>query len=204
MQMRREYKVECVTGQPKVNYRETLTARAPFNYTHKKQTGGQGQYGKLIGFLEPLSEEEQAAGETFIFENKIMGNTIPPEYHAGIEKGFKDATEKGIAGYPVVGMKVVVNDGAYHHVDSSEQAFRTCAQGAFREAFKNARPQVLEPVMAVQIEVPSGKWSLSSERRSERDSSVDDLCSLLLTRCFSCCSPLFSFLPQNFKVKWLR
>lgn len=150
--MKREYKVDSIVGQPKVNYRETCSAKAAFNYTHKKQSGGSGQYGKVIGYLEPLPE---GAEENFVFENKIVGNIIPPEFYPAIEKGFKEAVEKGLAGYPVTGVRVVLTDGGYHAVDSNEIAFKTAAHGAFREAFRKATPQILEPVMSVEIEVPS-------------------------------------------------
>jgi elongation factor G len=148
--MKREYKVESIVGQPKVNYRETCSAKASFNYTHKKQTGGQGQYGKVVGFVEPL--EEGSTG--YEFENRLVGNVIPPEFYPGIEKGFRDAVEKGLAGYPVQGVRIVLTDGGFHAIDSSEIAFRTAAVGAFREAFRQAKPQILEPIMAVEIEVP--------------------------------------------------
>jgi len=148
--MKREYKVESIVGQPKVNYRETCSTKATFNYTHKKQTGGQGQYGKVVGYVEPL--EEGATG--YEYENRLVGNVIPPEFYPGIEKGFKDAVEKGLAGYPVQGVRIVLTDGGFHAIDSSEIAFRTAAVGAFREAFRAAKPLILEPVMAVEIEVP--------------------------------------------------
>ena len=164
--MRREYKVETVTGMPKVNYRETCAARADFNYTHKKQSGGAGQYGKVVGYLEPIDDEEPAstattdgvtpaAKPTFVFENRIVGNVIPPEFYPAIERGFREAVEKGLAGYPVVGVRVVITDGGAHPVDSNEIAFRLAAQYAFREGFKAARPIVLEPMMDVEVEVPS-------------------------------------------------
>jgi elongation factor G len=148
--MKREYKVECIVGQPKVNYRETCSTKAAFNYTHKKQTGGQGQYGKVVGYVEPL--EDGSTG--YEFRNQLVGNTIPPEFYPGIEKGFKDAVDKGLAGYPVQGVRIVLTDGGFHAIDSSEIAFRTAALAAFREAFRKAGPKILEPIMGVQIEVP--------------------------------------------------
>jgi elongation factor G len=162
--MRREYKVDSNVGQPKVNYRETCSAKAGFNYTHKKQSGGSGQYGKVVGYVEPL---EEGSAATFEFVNKIVGNVIPPEFYVAIEKGFKEACEKGLAGYPVQGVRIVLEDGGYHAVDSNEQAFKTAAQGAFREAFRKANPQILEPVMAVEIEVPS-EFQVSEERRVDK------------------------------------
>jgi elongation factor G len=149
--MRREYKVDCITGMPKVNYRETCTTRADFNYTHKKQSGGAGQYGKLIGYIEPLPEN---CPYTFEYSNELVGNVIPPEFHIAIEKGFKEAIEKGLAGYPVTGVRIAVTDGAYHAVDSNEIAFKQAAAGGFREGFKKANPVILEPLMAVDVEIP--------------------------------------------------
>jgi len=150
--MKREYKVECIVGQPKVNYRETLSKKATFDYTHKKQSGGAGQYGKVCGWIEPLDEDAET---TFEFDNQIVGNVIPPEFFQAIERGFRESIEKGLAGYPVQGVRVVLNDGAAHAVDSNEIAFRSAAQGAFREAFRQAGPLILEPVMAVNVEVPA-------------------------------------------------
>lgn len=150
--MKREYKVECVTGMPKVNYRETCSSRADFSFTHKKQSGGAGQYAKVVGYLEPLPEDST---EIFAFENKIIGNVIPPEFFPAIEKGFREAIDKGLAGYPVVGVKVTITDGGYHAVDSSEIAFRLASQYAFREGFRAASPIVLEPLMEVECECPS-------------------------------------------------
>merc|ERR1711871_384467 len=152
--IRREYKCELVTGPPRVNYRETITQRYDFEYTHKKQSGGAGQYGKVVGFVEPLPREPGTP--QFEFVNALVGNNIPPEYHSACEKGFKEAQGEGaLTGHPVEGVRVTLTDGQSHVVDSSEMAFRTAARMAFRKAFNFAGPAVLEPVMKVEVVVPS-------------------------------------------------
>ncbi|MGV3605275.1 MAG: elongation factor G [Planctomycetaceae bacterium] len=150
--IRREYKVALEVGAPKVSYREAPTQKAEFNYKHKKQSGGSGQYAHIVGYLEPLPE---GAEEAFVFEENIVGGRIPKNFIPSIEKGFKTVVVKGpLAEYPVVGLKAVVNDGSYHDVDSSDRAFQTCAEGCFREHFKDTKPAILEPIMKVEIEVP--------------------------------------------------
>jgi len=157
--IRREYKVELEVGAPKVSYRESPTRKAEFNFKHKKQTGGSGQYAHIVGWFEPITETTNEEGEeldtTFQFEEEIVGGRIPKNFIPSIEKGFKAVIGKGpIAEYPVVGLKAVVNDGSYHEVDSSDRAFQTCAENCFREHFKDTKPVLLEPVMKVEIECP--------------------------------------------------
>ncbi len=148
--MRREYGAEVTTGQPRVAYRETITKRAEFNYTHKKQTGGSGQYGRVAGYMEPFSEGE------FDFINKVTGGSIPTQFISSCEKGFKSGLEKGaLMEFPVTGIRVEINDGASHTVDSSEMAFQAAARGAFQEAYKKAKPVIHEPIMKVVIETPT-------------------------------------------------
>jgi len=150
--MHREFGVKVQVGPPKVNYREAPTRPAEFNVRHRKQTGGSGQYAHVIGTLGVLGEE---AEETFLFEDHVTGGRIPKEYIPAVEKGFRAGILKGpVAGYPVVGLHVTLNDGSYHEVDSSEMAFRTCALTAMREAFPRTRPVLLEPVMKIEIECP--------------------------------------------------
>jgi elongation factor G len=140
--MRREYKAEVETGQPQVAYRETIMQRAEFNYTHKKQTGGSGQYGNVVGFVEPLE------GKDFEFETRVTGGNIPTEYIPSVEKGMKTAIAKGsLIGFPVTNVKVVLEDGKYHPVDSSDMAFQSAAIGAFRQVYPKAQPTILEPLM---------------------------------------------------------
>jgi elongation factor G len=147
--MRREYNAEVTTGNPRVAYRETITQRADFNYTHKKQTGGAGQFGRIAGYLEPISDAE------FVFENEIHGGAIPTQYIAACEKGFKQSMAKGPKlEFPITGVKVVINDGASHAVDSSDMAFQAAARGAFREAYQRAKPVIHEPIMKVVVETP--------------------------------------------------
>ncbi|KAJ9508924.1 hypothetical protein QJQ45_028252 [Haematococcus lacustris] len=160
--MRREYKVDCEVGKPRVNFRETIRSRADFNYLHKKQSGGSGQFGRVIGYLDPLDEEPGASssqgkeGVKFLFDNQLSGNNIPPEFHNSIEKGFREAANSGtLIGAPVEGVRVVLLDGAAHAVDSSELAFRIAAVNAFRQAYPAASPVVLEPIMKVEVIVPS-------------------------------------------------
>ncbi len=148
--MRREYTAEVTTGKPRVAYRETITQKAEFNYTHKKQTGGSGQYGRVAGYMEPVSEEH------FVFENNIVGGKIPTQFIASCEKGFRQCMPKGPKmEFPVTGIKVVINDGASHSVDSSEMAFIAAARGAFREGYLKSKPVILEPIMKVDVETPA-------------------------------------------------
>jgi elongation factor G len=150
--IRREYNVEVEAGAPKVSYREAPSHPAEFNYKHKKQTGGSGQYAHIVGRLEPLPEGFE---EPFEFEEEVVGGRVPSQYIPSVEKGFRDCLKKGpVAGYPVVGLKAILLDGSYHEVDSSDRAFQTCAQGCFREYFAKTRPILLEPIMKVEIEAP--------------------------------------------------
>lgn len=151
--MRREYKAEVETGAPQVAYRETISTKADYNYTHRKQSGGSGQYARVAGFVEPLDVEGE---EIFKFNNLIKGGVIPTEYIPSCEKGFKTAMERGsLIGFPVVGVSVTLNDGQFHAVDSSDMAFQLAAIGAFREVYEKAKPVILEPVMKVTVEGPS-------------------------------------------------
>jgi elongation factor G len=151
--MRREYNCEVVAGKPQVAYRETISQRGEFAYTHKKQTGGAGQFARVCGYLEPLPPD---AVMQYEFVNEIVGGAIPREFIPACDKGFQEAIKKGsLIGFPVVGVRCVINDGAYHPVDSSEQAFKTAAIMAFREGYAAAKPVVLEPIMKVEIEAPS-------------------------------------------------
>ncbi len=153
--IRREYKVDIETSPPKVNYREAPTAAVEFDIKHKKQSGGSGQFAHICGTMSPIPEDDES-GETFIFEEEIVGGTIPTNYIPAIEKGFRGSLEKGpVAGYPVVGLKILVNDGSFHTVDSSDLAFRICAQTALRETFPRMKPTLLEPIMKLEIECPS-------------------------------------------------
>ncbi len=148
--MRREYQAEVDTSPPRVAYRETITRKAEFDYIHKKQTGGAGQFGRIGGYLEPVQDED------FIFENKIVGGAIPTQFIAACEKGFKECMQKGPKmEFPVTGIRVVINDGASHSVDSSDMAFKSAARGAFRQGYGKAKAVVLEPIMKVVVETPT-------------------------------------------------
>jgi len=171
--MKREYRAEVRTGMPQVAYREAISQAVEFDYTHKKQTGGAGQYARVIGRLEPLAKG------AFEFVNEVKGGRIPREFIPSCEKGFRAVLRKGpLIGFPVIGIRVVVADGNYHPVDSSDIAFQTAAQGAFRQVYMKAKPQILEPVMKVSVEGPSefagNIFATISQRRGIIISSVED------------------------------
>jgi len=148
--MKREYGAEVETGAPQVAYREAISQRADFNYTHKKQTGGAGQFGRVAGFIEPLESGD------FEFVDEITGGSIPREFISSVEKGFRSMIKKGrMIGFPVTGLRVVINDGSAHAVDSSDNAFQAAARGAFRDVYHRAKPQILEPLMKVSVEGPT-------------------------------------------------
>ncbi len=150
--MKREYGSDVETGKPRVAYRETITQRAEFNYTHKKQTGGSGQYGRVAGYMEPIAEGD----EDFIFDNQVRGGAIPTQFIPAVEKGFHQCMAKGPKmEFPVTGVKIVINDGASHAVDSSDMAFQAAARGAFREGYMKAKPVIHEPIMKVVVETPT-------------------------------------------------
>jgi len=185
--MKREYKAEVEVGKPEVAYREAITARADFNYTHKKQTGGSGQYARVAGYLEPLPDPvEGEEYKDYEFVDEVKGGAIPTEYIPSCDKGFQLAVKKGSqVGFPVIGVRAVVNDGAWHPVDSSDQAFQTAALGAFREAFERAKPVILEPIMKVEVVAPNefqgGVFASINQRRGLIVSSTEDnaMCTVL-------------------------
>jgi elongation factor G len=148
--MKREFKVDANVGAPQVAYRETITSTAEIDYTHKKQTGGSGQFARIKLVFEPLPP-----GEGFAFENKVVGGAVPKEYVPGVEKGLEASRQSGvIAGFPVIDFKVTLVDGAYHDVDSSVLAFEIAARAAFKEGIAKAKPALLEPIMKVEVVTP--------------------------------------------------
>lgn len=148
--MKREYKAEVIVGAPRVAYRETINQRSEFNYTHKKQTGGSGQFARVAGYMEPLEEGE------YEFVDSIVGGVIPREYISSCDKGFQKSMDKGtLTGSPITGVRVAINDGSYHAVDSSDIAFQLASIGAFKEGFSKANPVIKEPIMKVAVEGPS-------------------------------------------------
>lgn len=163
--MKREFKCEVVTGQPQVAYRETIGRQGAFDYTHKKQTGGSGQFAKVVGSIKPLVKAESADDSnnddsteeesSYKFNNNIVGGRIPREYIPACDKGFQESVAKGtLIGAPIVNIEVDLDDGAYHDVDSSEMAFRICAIQAFRQAYEKAGPIALEPLMKLEVQAP--------------------------------------------------
>jgi elongation factor G len=148
--MRREFGAKVVTGMPQVSYREAITRRAAFDYLHKKQTGGSGQYGRVAGYMEPSKDGQ------YEFVDEIKGGVIPTEFIPAVDKGFRSCLKEGrLMKFPILGMRICVNDGQYHAVDSSERAFMQAAIGAFRQGYSKAKPVILEPLMKVAVECPS-------------------------------------------------
>ncbi|MDR2370169.1 MAG: elongation factor G [Treponema sp.] len=171
--MLREYKCEVETGMPQVAYREAITAKAEFNYTHKKQTGGSGQYGRVAGYMEPYSEGD------YEFVDMIKGAAIPNEFIPSCDKGFREAIKKGsLIGFPIVNIRCLINDGQSHPVDSSDIAFQLAAIGAFREAYNKAKPCILEPIMKVTVEGPTefqgNIFASINQRRGIISASTED------------------------------
>ena len=154
--MKREYKCEIETGRPEVAYREAITQRAEFNYTHKKQTGGAGQYARVAGYIEPIEQEMDDEVKEYEFVDVTKGGVIPKEFVPSCDKGFQSAMKKGPQlEAPIVGVRCVINDGQWHPVDSSDMAFQIAALNGFKEAFEKAKPAILEPIMKVEIETPT-------------------------------------------------
>ena len=201
--IRREYKIEVEVGAPKVSYRETPTRKAEFNYKHKKQSGGSGQFAHIVGWIEPIEVDEENE-EPFIFEDKIVSGRIPKQYIPAVEKGFRQSVDKGtLAEYPVVDVKFFLDDGSFHDVDSSEMAFQICARTTFREYMPKTKPVLLEPVMKVEIECPeSFQGGIVGDLTSRRgimeatdmqpDGSVVILCEVPLAETFGYATDLRS------------
>jgi elongation factor G len=193
--MRREYKAEVEVGAPQVNYRETITREAKYDYVHKKQTGGSGQFGAVVGSIFPLDSESE---ENFTFTNNIKGGNIPTEYIPACEKGFNDVMDEGpLAGYPMIKVGVHLDDGKYHDVDSSEMAFRIASRNAMKQAISRAKAVILEPIMKVEIETPQEYQggvvgSISSRRGviSGIDAKADGSC---LINCSVPLSEMFGY-----------
>jgi elongation factor G len=153
--MKREFKVEANVGAPQVAYRETISKLADIDYTHKKQTGGSGQYARVKIRFEPFVPDEDTPPSGFIFDSKVVGGNVPREFIPGVEKGLSSAMEAGIlAGFPVINVKAELYDGASHDVDSSVMAFEVAARAAFREGMREAGPKLLEPIMRVEVVTP--------------------------------------------------
>lgn len=178
--LRREYGCEVIVGAPQVNYRETIKRETGFDYTHKKQTGGSGQFGQVVGLLRPLTDENrQEESQIFRFHNEIKGGVIPGEFIGACEKGFNDVMDKGpLAAFPLINCEVFLRDGKAHDVDSSDMAFRIASRQAMRQAVRNADPCLLEPIMKVEVTTPdeyqgSVIGDLSSRRGMIQGSETD-------------------------------
>ena len=152
----REYNVKCIVGKPKVNYKECITRMVPFDYLHKKQTGGQGQYARIMGYIEPLDNIPNCE-KPYEFISKVTGNAIPAPYIKSVNQGFQDCLEKGpLCGGIIEGMRVVLEDGVTHEVDSSDLAFNSAARATFRQLYnnENLQPKISEPYMNVEVMIP--------------------------------------------------
>jgi elongation factor G len=167
--MKREYKVDCVTGKPQVAYRETITGKVPFDYTHKKQSGGAGQFAKVMGELSAMESQENE------FTSQIVGGKIPDKFLTACERGFEEACEKGpLIGHRVLGVNMLINDGQVHVVDSNELSFKTATIAAFKSAFMKAQPTILEPIMDVSITAPTEFQSNIIGLLNKRQATIAD------------------------------
>lgn len=150
--LKRTYGVEAEIGKPQVAYRETITTPVNDSYTHKKQSGGSGQFAKIDYTFEPALEDENGEKKTFEFESKVVGGNVPREFWPAVEKGFRASMEKGVlAGYPTVDVKVTLSDGAFHAVDSSAVAFEIASKAAYRQSIPKGKPDILEPIMKLDV-----------------------------------------------------
>ena len=203
--IKREYKLEVTVGAPKVSYREMPTKTAEFDYKHKKQSGGSGQFAHIKGALEILPEDAEEGGEErFVFEDSIVSGRIPKQFIPAVEKGLRTSIVKGVlAEYPVVGLKCHLKDGSYHDVDSSEMAFQTAARGMFREYMPKTKPVLLEPVMLVEIESPdqfqggivgdlTSRRGIVESTDMKADGSVTIMCEVPLSETFGYATDLRS------------
>lgn len=195
--MKREYNVEVITGKPYVAYREAIRSRVEFDYLHKKQTGGAGQYAGVKGYFEPM---DPTLPEKYIFEDQVVGNSLTPGYIQACEKGFKECSMKGpLVEAPVWGIKVVLQEGQMHSVDSSELAFRLACQGAFRQAFPKASPCILEPIMSVEVTCPTEFQSAvmsSLTRRRATITGSEMSGSFLLVKCDAPLREMFGYISE--------
>ena len=176
--IRREYGLHVTTGEPKVNYRETITARGEFEYTHKKQTGGRGQFAKIAGYMEPSDDE------AVVFVNQFSDPSFSQGFFNAIQKGFIECGSKGLlTGSPCIGMKIVMTDGKAHEVDSSELAFKLAAQGCFEEGFFAAGPRILEPIMKVQVYAPIESQTQVITSLTTRQGAITDAAAVSTETC---------------------
>ncbi|MFP7697218.1 elongation factor G [Trueperella sp. LYQ143] len=194
--MKKEFKVDANVGAPMVAYRETIRGKAQsVEYTHKKQTGGSGQFAKVIVTFEPLEENEE--GKTYEFVDVVTGGRVPREYIPSVDQGIQAAMENGVlAGYPMVNVKATLEDGAYHDVDSSEMAFKIAGQMVFREGAKRAKPVILEPVMDVEVRTPEeymGDVIGDLNSRRGQISSMEDATGVKIVRALVPLSEMFGY-----------
>lgn len=196
--MKREYDCDVIAGRPYVAYRETITKKTKFDYLHKKQSGGAGQYARVMGYIEPISVDEEE--QKFEFSNQVMGNSIPPGFIAACEKGFIEVSQKGpLLDSPVWGVKVVLTEGVTHPVDSSELAFKTACWFAFRNAFVQAGPLIIEPIMKCEVSIPSefqGNVVGGINRRRGSIVGTDEIGGFLIIYCEVPLGEMFGYMTE--------
>jgi elongation factor G len=182
--IRREYGLNVQTGEPKVNYRETITGRAEFDYTHKKQTGGRGQFAKIGGYMEPIPDDEIDASKPTQFINQFSDPSFNNGFYNAIQKGFFDCAQKGLlTGAPLINTRFVMTDGKAHEVDSSELAFKLAAQGCYEQSFPGAGPKILEPVMKVQVYAPIESQTQVITSLTSRQGAITDASAVSAETC---------------------
>ncbi|KAF6002377.1 hypothetical protein F1559_001042 [Cyanidiococcus yangmingshanensis] len=199
--MKREFKVDCKVGAPQVAYRECITLRGEIDHTHKKQTGGSGQFARVKIIFEPLSPEEAASGEDFIFVSEIKGGSVPKEFFVGITKALESEMSSGVLiGAPLLGLKARLIDGAYHEVDSSVLAFEIATRAAFREGIPRCKPRIMEPIMRLEVTTPEEYLSNVVGDINSRRGIINEIGDRGALKVVKALVPAFGNVPIRFRI----